>query len=317
MRTIVRDPWHTDFPLTADEAARIVAVDVPTLRPCSAAVLGEGWDFTTFVVNDRWVFRFPKRRQCARQLKREIAQLARLAPCLDSAGVQLPRYRFEVEGSAIFPTGYAGYGLLPGRALTGVPPAAGDAAALARTIGSFLGALHASAPEPAPRIYHDELPGMVVDFRHALEIVAPALPLAIVAACRALLSAPTPPPCRDAPVFVHGDLGAEHILVEARAPPQASVIDWGDAGWGDPLGDYVGLWAWGGDAAAALALDAAGRQASTEDWYRLRYWGVCYAIGTTRYGYKDAQAPLYQAGVQWLTRMHGNGQLADPGHPDA
>ncbi len=39
------------------------------------------------------------------------------------------------------------------------------------------------------------------------------------------------------PMFMHGDLQAEHVLIADGAV--AGVVDWGDAGLGDPLYDLA------------------------------------------------------------------------------
>lgn len=53
-------------------------------------------------------------------------------------------------------------------------------------------------------------------------------------------------------VFIHNDLGPDHMLV--RDGTIVGVIDWSEAGWGDPARDLVGVRiAAGTDAAAAVA----------------------------------------------------------------
>jgi aminoglycoside phosphotransferase (APT) family kinase protein len=310
-----RWPWHDDHRQTAAAAALTVAADVPELSNRRAERLGEGWDYSAFLVADEWVFRFPKRRFVARALLREVRTLAALRPLLAGAGLEVPHYRYVVEHPVRFPVAYAGYRFLPGAALHTVPATSGHAAAVGAAIGRFLARLHASAPSPRPVNVTDDFAAHIADFRRELEVAAPTLPPGVVAAARTLLDRP-PPPWRGEVAFVHGDLGAEHVLCDATHTPCA-IIDWGDASWGNPLGDFVGLHAWGGDAAARAAFAAAGRDPDGEAWRRLRQWSACYAIGTFHYGYKAGQEVLRAAGLEWLTRMHRHGQLLDPGRDDA
>jgi hypothetical protein len=51
-----RDPWHNDFPMEPARVAEVIAADLPAFADPRVAVLGEGWDFTTFLVDDEWVF---------------------------------------------------------------------------------------------------------------------------------------------------------------------------------------------------------------------------------------------------------------------
>jgi aminoglycoside phosphotransferase (APT) family kinase protein len=307
-------PWHNRFPLTAEEAARVVATDVPELAPCTAEHLGEGWDYATFRVDHEWVFRFPKRRQAGRALLREVRTLRELRATAELP-LAVPAYRWVIETSRAFPAPYAGYAFLPGLPLLSLDAGAVDVEAVGRTLGAFLGRLHASAPSARPRIAPDDFAAYFADFRADFAAVEDALPAALAGACRVLL-ANAPMRWRGPAVFVHGDLGAEHVLCEPNGRPTA-VIDWGDAGWGNPLGDFVGLWAWGGDAAAGAALAAAGRTLYAGEWQRLRLWGACYALGTFRYGYKDGQEALTRPALEWLARMERTGQLHDPGRCDA
>jgi len=309
----LRPPWHNAFPLAPGDVARIVGADIAALAGCAAARLGEGWDFTTFVVDARIVFRFPKRRQCVRPQKREIEMLARLAPRVAASGcLAIPDYRWIVERSREFPLPYAGYPLLHGRPLVDIAAADCDAGAIAESVGRLLALVRASAPTKPPRPMPDDF--SAPDVLHDLGEAAPAMPKEIVAACRALLEHHVPPPTSER-VFSHGDLGVEHILVDDDARAVA-VIDWGDIGFAHNAFDFVGLWAWGGDAVAARAAEAAHATLTPEHRRYMRFRGICYAIGTIYYGYKDGHEALCRSGLEWLARAFANGQIEDPSRPD-
>ena len=206
--------------------------------------------------------------------------------------------------------------MLRGDALIDCPADAIDRLEIGRQLGGFLARVHAAAPTRAPRIYHDSFPADVIAFRRELDEANEALPTPIASACERLF-AHAPSPDTRPPRFHHGDLGVEHILVDRDRNRITAIIDWGDAGWGNPVGDLVGLWAWGGDTAVRAALAACDQQLSRGDWARLRLWGVAYAIGSAYYGYKDHRDPLHATALGWLERMFCAGQLADPGTPDA
>jgi aminoglycoside phosphotransferase (APT) family kinase protein len=311
----LRPPWHDDYPQRAEDVARVLAADVPAFAGCHVVSLGEGWDYTTFLVDDVWVFRFPKRRQRVRGLLREVRLLEAIAPLAGVAGLELPRYAYLVQRPVHFPVAYAGYRFLAGAPLAEVPATPRAAGAVGRALGAFLAHLHAASPESRPALVADDFEAHLADFRRDLDSVRHALPPEIAEASSRLLMGPLAP-WRDDIAFVHGDLGAEHVLCDADVNACA-IIDWGDAGWGNPLGDFVGLWAWGGDAAARAAFEAAARAVDQDAWRALRQRSACYAIGTFHYGYKAGQEVLRAAGLEWLTRMHRNGQLLDPGRADA
>ena len=309
---VPRLPWHNDYPLSAEDVARIVAADVTEFARCGARVLGEGWDYTTFVVDDRAVFRFPKRRQCVRPLKREIASLAHLRQRIAAFDVAIPDYQWTVEHPRAFPLLYAGYPFLSGRPLVEIAATDCDARAIATSIGRLLANVRSNAPTKAPRPSPDDFSPS--DVLHDLDQAAPAMPVEIVAACRTMLARwiPVPPVAR---AFSHGDLGVEHVLVDEQARVVA-LIDWGDLGYAHVAHDFVGFWAWGGDAVARFAIDAADAQLSADDWKRMRFAGICYAIGTVYYGYKDGHDALRLSGLEWLARAFARGQIEDPSRPD-
>jgi len=310
-----RLPWHNDFPLTPDQVAAILAADIPQMHGAHVVALGDGWDYSTFLANDEWVFRFPKRRQCVRALAAEKTILDALAVALQADEIAIPRYHYHVLRPAAFALSYAGYPLLRGDPLSNHGASSIDRIGLGGQLGRFLLRLQRAAPSPAPRVYHDELPSHILDFRQELDEVATVLPARLVAACRKLLGN-APPPFTGTPSFQHGDLGAEHILVDPAQGRIVGIIDWGDASWGNPVRDVVGLWAWGGDAAVAAAQSTWPYALTSEDWSRLRFWGASYAIGSAYFGYKDGRDALYATALGWLERMYSAGQLSNPGTPD-
>ena len=272
-------------------------------------------DFATFLVNDEWVFRFPKRRQSARHLAREYKLLEALATPLAEQSIAIPRYRYHVQTPRLAPLAYVGYPMLRGDPLIECGSDSIDQIDIGNQLGSFLRRLHAVAPSRRPRVYHDQFASNLIEIRRELDESIVALPTQVATACVALL-ARTPPLDEGPPQFQHGDLGAEHILVDRPRGRIVAIIDWGDAGWGNSVADLVGLWAWGGDHAVHAALPPWGRTLSDDDWTRLRMWGAAYAVGCAYYGYKDRRDPLHATALGWLERIQAAGQLADPRAPN-
>ncbi len=64
--------WEADITLTREEAARLVERQFPELAPARLEPLGTGWDNAAYVVNGRWVFRFPRRKAFAGLLESEV-----------------------------------------------------------------------------------------------------------------------------------------------------------------------------------------------------------------------------------------------------
>lgn len=98
--------------------------------------------------------------------------------------------------------------------------------------------------------------------------------------------------CSGAPSMLHGDLTADNVLVNGEETSQTTVIDFGDAGYGDPLYDFVAasLSSLRGDASLTEAFAVAYWKTSLEKskrkehlWmsrrkFSLSYCAMCYAI---------------------------------------
>jgi aminoglycoside phosphotransferase (APT) family kinase protein len=229
-----------------------------------------GWDNRVRLVDGRWVERTPRFPDREDQLRREAALLPWLAP-----RVPLPVPVPEVVSEDPFTIRYA---YLPGDTCAGTSAAQGEA------VGAFLGALHSLDPAEAAAhgawdaaTWHGE---RVASLERMRADVLPLLPHHVAAAGAALLDRMSDPP--PDPRLVHGDLGPEHVRTSGDRV--TGVIDWGDAGLGDPAIDL----AWtvlGSDPAFGRAVVTAYRPEEAvlvrgRDFHQLGPWHeVLYGLG--------------------------------------
>ncbi len=82
----------------------------PELPVRDVAFLGAGLDSDAYLVNDEWVFRFPKREAVARALNREVALLSKLAGRLPVATPRFAHIGHQTGSGLLF----AGYRLIRG-----------------------------------------------------------------------------------------------------------------------------------------------------------------------------------------------------------
>ena len=227
--------------MDASEAAAAIGQRFPELGDAPVRALDHGWSHWAFAHGDR-VFRFPRTAADARLLERELRLLPAIAPALP-APVPVPRWRGEWRGRP-----FAGHPRIAGEALRRRALFGHGGGALARAIGRFLAALHGFPPERAAEALGEPPPERPPDPRDWLEAIRmrvfPRLSATLRVAvdggfarhARARLEAP--------PCLVHGDLGFVHLLV--RDGRLSGVIDFGDAGLGDPAVDFAGILADGG-----------------------------------------------------------------------
>lgn len=232
--------------------------------------LGGGWDSSAALVDGVWLERTARRADVEPWLRTETRLLPWLAPMVPLS-VPLP----EVVGENPLVVRHR---MVPGEPDSDVGPSHGAA------VGRFLRALHdlpadgavaLGVPGPerttamraaALRRFRTEIVAMLPDDVHG-----PAHAL-----CDRLATAP-------AGTLVHGDLGADHVLVDGGEV--TGIIDWSDARIADPAKDLA--WAlYGAPSGFAAAVVATYGPSPDEisraaDWQRVGpFYEVAHGLDT-------------------------------------
>lgn len=203
--------------VTADRQKLIA--DALGYTPTTTLEIDDGYDFEVAIVDEAWVFRFPRRPDVEEALELEIALLPVLAPVLP---VDVPSFEL-VSLDPLF----VGYRMIRGEPLVDED---GDG------VRALLDALHtldaSGLPVPRPDwvgAYRDqcaEFERVVLSF---LDIGERERAKRLFGEVETLVGFE--------PALVHADLGPEHLLV--RGGRLAGVIDWGDVRLGDLALDYA------------------------------------------------------------------------------
>jgi len=233
--------WSAEVTVDAGLAQRLIREQFPELELNSLRLLGEGWDTTVWLVDDRWTFRFPRRSYPVSGLENEIAYLPQIAPRLP---LRIPEPTFLGQPSEAFAWPFYGAPFLPGRELCDARLDATARIALGRPLGEFLRALHAielDAELPIDPVRRADMPFRVTRTTERLAELeslglwrAPPLVEGLLERARGL---PAPEPT----ATCHGDLHLRHLLVGEDGEPTA-VIDWIDLSRNDPGVDLVLYW---------------------------------------------------------------------------
>ena len=227
--------------VTVDEAfaRHLIAAQFPEIRLDALRLIGEGWDNTVWLVDEQWVFRFPRRTLAIPGVEREIRALSSLAPRLP---LPVPAPVFVGEPADGFPWPFFGARFLPGTEPLGLSE--GQRAGLARPLGEFLRALHASdVPDlPADPFGRADMAIRVPGVRERFAALAAEDLWHAPSSVYALLDAAAELPVPEPTVVCHGDLHLRHLLVDDDGAA-ACVIDWGDLCRGDPSIDMPLVWA--------------------------------------------------------------------------
>lgn len=297
------EPWAAEIELTAESAAGLVAQQFPQLGAPLLSPLGEGWDNAAFLVNDAWVFRFPRRAVAAGLIATESRILPLIAPALP---LPVPAPVFVGRASAAYPWPFAGYRALRGTPISNTPTCECDDPELARALGEFLRALHTidakplvAAGLPEDTIGRLDHVRMRPKFFERLSALDAAGLVRNAEALMAFLDRVAPAGARpERLAVVHGDLYARHVLVDAKLQA-TGVIDWGDVHHGDPALDLAIAFS----VVAPRARDGFFEAYAPVDSRTLelaRYRAIYHSAMTAHYGVRVGDTELIEAGTRGL-----------------
>jgi aminoglycoside phosphotransferase (APT) family kinase protein len=238
-----------DEPLARRLLEQFSELAVEALRP-----LGYGWDYTIWVADETYAFRFPRREIVVPGTEREIAVLPKLAPHLP---VAVPEPVFVGRPTDEYPWPFFGSLLLPGTEPAAVALGADERLMVALELAAFLRSLHAvELDEPLPEDVNGRA-DMSRRVRLARETLAEieALWQAPPSVAAILAEGEQLPPAELGAV-VHGDLHVRQVLVEGRR--LTGVVDWVDVCRSDPAIDLSLLWSFLDPAQRPAFLEAYG-----------------------------------------------------------
>ena len=291
--------WTAEL-VVDEELAGQLLTQFPELRIESVRPFAEGWDYTILLVNERWVFRFPRREIAVPGVRREIAVLPELAPLLP---IPVPVPVFVGEPADGFPWPFFGSELLPGRELGEAELGDPARVAIGRSLARFLRRLHDA--EIAYELPPDgnrraDMSVRVPRTRERLdELEASGLWQRPASVDRLLETAEALPPS-DASAVVHGDLHFRQVLIGDDAGP-TGVIDWVDVCRSDPAIDLSMLWSY---------LPREGREAFLTEYgavsdaqlRRARVIALSLSTALAQYGHHEGFRAIEREALSGLAR---------------
>ena len=237
--------WEAEVAIDEMLVRALLVEQFPELDASSACLLGEGWDNSVWVVEERWAFRFPRREVAIPGVERELQVLVALAPRLP---VPIPVPRFVGAPTDRFPWPFFGAELLSGIEPCDAGLVDEERELLGTELGHFLRVLH--SPEtlavvdprsalPDDPIRRADTPFRVTRTRERLAELPRDLWRPPTRVSEILAEGDRLPPGTTR-VLTHGDLHVGHLLV--RHGSVSGVIDWGDMCRSDPAIDLMLVW---------------------------------------------------------------------------
>jgi aminoglycoside phosphotransferase (APT) family kinase protein len=260
----------------------------------------EGWDYTIWLVNELWTFRFPRREIAVPGVRREIAVLPELAPLLP---IPVPAPVFVGRPAGGFPWPFFGSELLPGRELGEATLDDPTRVEIGRSLARFLHRLHDAEVThelPADGNRRADMSVRVPKTREQLEELEAAGLWQRPASVDRLLETAEGLPPPDVVAVVHGDLHFRQVLVGDDGSP-TGVIDWVDVCRSDPAIDLSMLWSY---------LPRQGREAflteygsvSDDQLVRARVIALSLSAALAHYGHTEGFSTVEREALSGLAR---------------
>jgi aminoglycoside phosphotransferase (APT) family kinase protein len=232
--------WDAERVVEIDEARNLIRQQFPQVEARRMELFGVGWDNTAYLVDDKFVFRFPRRQIAVPLLETESRALPVLA---DRMPLDVPHPTFLGGPTDDYKWPFLGYPLLQGQTACRANLALAERSACVEPLASFLRALHTVPADesrgwglpddPLQKCNPEKRMSQLaerLDQIEQLELFDRTKSLRRLAQRSASIAPPLPT------TTVQGDLYFRHLLVDSEHKLTA-VIDWGDLHIGSPATD--------------------------------------------------------------------------------
>jgi aminoglycoside phosphotransferase (APT) family kinase protein len=228
----MNQPWNGEVSIAPLEARELLLSQFPELAPAHVEHFGEGFDNQVFLVNGKYVFRFPRKAAAVELLKTE----SRILPELRiAAGIDYPVPVYAGKPDKGYPWFFSGY-----RKISGSAPAGPGGKKSAIRLAEFLKQHHSFPIERAKEL------GVPFDTYNRLDMETRLVKMEEYAEkgraagilkeedrLFSYIKKAKPLKVECHPVLVHGDLHIRNILADPEGEI-SGIIDWGDVHLGNP-----------------------------------------------------------------------------------
>ncbi len=301
----MQEPWKPEQLVSESQALELIQEQFPELNATHISFLGAGWDNTAYLVENKWIFRFPRRQISVPLLEAEVAILPLLAQKLPLP-IPTPIYIGKASQSFLWP--FAGYCIVPGITACSANLSEEERTALAIPIANFLKELHAipssilsgvlihgdnlgrinprSIIERVTRVFDDLENLGLLENRDILE---------------AILKEGSDLPTPKLSNLVHGDFYARHLLLDNNHQ-LAGIIDWGDIHIGNAAIDLAIAHCFLPREAHAAFKQAYG-PISDQTWQLAKLRAIYSSAYITLFGHQKPEPDLLREGLRALRQI--------------
>jgi aminoglycoside phosphotransferase (APT) family kinase protein len=230
--------WSPEIEVTPELARELIGTQFPELTPVLVSLFGKGFDNTVFLVNQQYIFRFPRRAIAVQLLQTENKLLPQIEKELN---IPIPVPVFLGQPCEAYPWPFSGYLSVPGVTPDGLSKKQRIEAAV--PLAKFLLALHQFPIEKAEQsdVPFDELNRLSIEKRkeklkdNVTKLINDGVFKDHIPITKYIEELQAVEPSSKL-ALVHGDLHIRNILVDEKGI-LSGIIDWGDVHIGNPAVD--------------------------------------------------------------------------------
>lgn len=256
--------------LTATKVLNIVRLNT-SVHPSSVCLEGIGFDFWTYNIDGKWIFRFPMHHVVAEALNFEREFTREL-----SISVPIPHIEFYIAYPIGFHLPIVGYHRLSGSSLKNFQYAKVSTSVLSKQLGKVLSEIHSTIPDFKKIVSHPFLKPRTEP--KEFQLLKGKISESELGFVKGVIKQSETLQLSDPKVLVHGDLSAENILVNETVK-LTGILDWTNRQLGNRAYDFVGLWMWGGEKFVDEVLEHYEFELSFAEKSFLQAWGLITFIG--------------------------------------
>jgi len=278
----------------------LIRENFPDFHIQSTQKLGEGWMSIAILVNEQWVFRFPKKQEGADDLEKEIKIMPKLAERITLA---IPQFEFVGKQHNALP--FVGYRLLPGEILgeDAVPSLpVSEQRMIARQIAKFIDEISSfpvsiarNLDVPEVDLRHD----YVEMFEQMKQTIFPHfdqdMKNYISLRFRTYLDHSDNFGYR--PALIHGDLSPDHYLIDPKERKLTGIIDFGDLQITDPDYEYIYILEDCGEDFARHVMEERGQDHIEDRLKKVSFFITADHLATILEGYNRKNQELIIEGI--------------------
>jgi aminoglycoside 2''-phosphotransferase len=273
----------------------------PRYKIHSVKPLGEGWMSKAVLVNDEWVFRFPKKRDGADDLAKEIQIMPHLS---DHITLAIPQFEYVGKQKNGLP--FVGYKKLPGEILgeDAVPLLAEDVRnMIARQIAKFIDELSAFPIDqardlgiPESDFRKDFLEAFEETKQKVYQLIDLDMQMYISSRFEAYLG--NMEYFHYEPTLIHADLSPDHYLIDPVGRMLTGLIDFGDISIGDPDYEYLYILEDCGEDFTHLVMESRGQDKIYKKLEKIKYFVTFDQVATILEGVKRGNQNWIDEGIE-------------------